>query len=94
MQLYKYLCIANTNAVTENFILHLYLLHDFCIIILKIRYKLHIAIGPNIHFPPPKIKILVLSLAQLFLNLGTRKSFVDSSRLSCSTSEKIVRATH
>jgi hypothetical protein len=29
MQLYKYLCIANTNAVTKNFMLQLYLLQIF-----------------------------------------------------------------
>jgi len=53
MQVYKYLCIANTNAVTKNFILQLYSLHDFCIVILKIRHKLHIAVGPTIPLPPP-----------------------------------------
>jgi len=55
-QLYKYLGIANTNAVTKNFMLQLYLLHDFCVVILKISYKLHIAVGITIYTHSKKIK--------------------------------------
>jgi hypothetical protein len=48
-----YLRIANTNAVTKHFMLQLRLLHDFCAANLKIRYKLHIGVGPTIHLPHP-----------------------------------------